>query len=78
MNFVLETARPLIANRLRALFESVPELSPALVAVDNETITLDPAKILVGGRELGEFVAIQSLTVPGQDGAAASVGVRAK
>ena len=78
VNVALDTARPFIAGRLRTLIESVPELSPALVSVDNETITLDPAKILVGGRELGEFVAIQSLTVPGQSGAAASVGVRAK
>ena len=77
-NWGLYKARPWIADRLRTLIESVPELSPALVSVDNETITLDPAKILVGGRELGEFVAIQSLTVPGQSGAAASVGVRAK
>jgi hypothetical protein len=78
VNVALDTARPFIAGRLRTLIESVPELSPALVSVDNETITLDPSKILVGGRELGEFVAIQSLTVPGQNGAAASVGVRAK
>jgi hypothetical protein len=78
VNVALDKARPRIADRLRTLIESVPELSPALVSVDNETITLDPAKILVGGRELGEFIAIQSLTVPGQSGAAASVGVRAK
>lgn len=78
VNVALDTACPFIAGRLRTLIESVPELSPALVSVDDETITLDPAKILVGGRELGEFVAIQSLTVPGQNGAAASAGVRAK